>query len=94
MPFYFKPHSPEWFRALEAFDPSKAVITRLAVTISGSLDVCSICGDDPAHDYQLIDKFVDKDAIATIKLCDDCLRLKRKFHKEKYVPFRLTGKST
>ena len=93
MPFYFEPHTVEWFEALEAFDPSKAAITRMVVERLGSLDVCSICGDDPARDYQLIDRFMQRNAVATIRLCDDCLRIKRKVHKERFIPYRQINKS-
>jgi hypothetical protein len=86
MPFYFKPHSPEWFQALEAFDPRKASITRMAIEFAGSFEVCSLCGDDPARDYQLVDEFMEDNAVATIRLCDDCLGIKRKVHNEKLVP--------
>jgi hypothetical protein len=88
MPFYFTPHSPQWFKALESFDPSKAAITRMVVEITGSLDVCSICGDDPAYDYQLVDKFMQKNAVATIRLCDDCLRIKKKIHRERFILYK------
>lgn len=81
MPFYFKPHTSEWFRALRAFDVTKAAMTETVVKSAGSLDVCSICGDDPAKDYELVDKFMERNAVATIRLCDDCLRIKEKFTK-------------
>ena len=89
MPYYYVPHSPEWFRAMESFDPIKAAITRMAIEAAGSLDVCSICGDSPARDYKLVDKYMQKNAVATIRLCDDCLRIKKKVHMEVFVPFNM-----
>ncbi len=86
MPIYLKPHSPEWFRALEDFDPSKAAMTWSVIKKFG-FEVCSICGDVPAHDYQLIDGFMERNAVATIKLCDDCLQIKERIHKEKFILF-------
>lgn len=89
MPYYYVPHSPEWFHAMESFDPIKAAITRMVIEVTGSLDVCSICGDDPAYDYRLVDKYMQKNAVATIRLCDDCLRIKKKIHREVFVPFKM-----
>jgi hypothetical protein len=87
MPFYFKPHTPEWFEALEAFDPIKATVTKIVVETLGNLNVCSVCGDDPAQDYELLDKFMQKNAVATIRLCDDCLKIKMQVHREELSHF-------
>ncbi|MCE9647259.1 MAG: hypothetical protein K8S20_14780 [Chloroflexi bacterium] len=88
MPHYDKPYSRKWFRALEAFDPSKAEITRLALLrAGGNLDVCQICGDSPAADYQLIGD-MEPDAVAVARLCDYCLNLKIAIHKEKFIPYK------
>ena len=88
MPHYFTPHTPEWFRAQKAFAPAKAAMTQVAVRFGANLNVCSICGDEPAQDYQLIDEFMEDDALATIRLCDDCLRIKKAIHREILVPYR------
>ena len=88
MPYYYRPYSRKWFRALEAFDPSKAEITRLALLrAGGDLDVCQICGDSPAADYQLIDENMESNAVAVARLCDDCLNLKIAIHEEKFIRF-------
>ena len=88
MPFYFKPHTPEWFRAMEAFDPVKAEITKDVIATFGRMDVCSVCGEDPADDYQIIDSFMQSNAVATIRLCDDCLRFRVVIHQETFIPYR------
>ncbi len=87
MPYYFKPHTPEWFEALEAVDPIKATVTKIVVQSLGRLNVCSVCGEDPAQDYEMIDKHMQKNAVATIRLCDDCLKIKLKVHREKLSRF-------
>ncbi len=84
MPLYPKPHSQEWFEALEKFNPMQAAIVKQVVATIGRLDVCSICGDNPAKDYKLIAKGLPEDAVATIRLCDDCLNMREHMYKEKY----------
>ena len=85
MTTYLKPHSPEWFKALEAFDTVQAAHSRKIVELAGTPDVCSVCGDDPASDYKLIHPKPHKDAVATIRLCDDCRMIKER-HGESFVP--------
>jgi len=87
MPLYFKPHTPEWFRALEANDPGKAQISKMAIEFAGHAEVCSLCGDSPAEDYELIDLDMEADAVATIRLCDVCLGIKTQLYKEILIPF-------
>lgn len=73
-----EPHSEAWFDALEAFNAQQARHTRLILERAGRKDVCSICGDAPARDYLLNDASLPVDAVATLRLCKDCLRLRRK----------------
>jgi hypothetical protein len=91
MPRYYRPYSRKWFRALEAFDPIKAEMTKLALLrAGGNLNVCQICGDSPAADYQLIDENMESNAVAVARLCDDCLNLKIAIHKEKFTAYKST----
>lgn len=71
MTYYYKPHSPEWFEALAAFNPMQAAMTKQMIAMSGRDDVCSVCGDDPAIDYKLNGSLPEK-AVGTLRLCDDC----------------------
>lgn len=73
---YFTPHSPEWFAALEAFDQIQATHTRTILKAAGRDDVCSVCGDDPALDYRLVSPKPHPKAVATLRLCDDCLTIR------------------
>jgi hypothetical protein len=87
MPFYFTPHTTAWFLALEEFDPIEAEITKVATGFGTNLDGCSICGDDPAEDYELVDIFMEDNAVATIRLCGDCFRMKTIVQGETLVPY-------
>jgi hypothetical protein len=86
MPIYPKPHSRDWFRALEAFNPEQAAMTKKILELAGRDDVCSFCGDDPAKDYQLVGEHFEKDTVTTIRLCDDCRRIRESMYNEKFVP--------
>lgn len=72
-----RPHSPEWFNALEIWNPKQAAMTKYITEQMGSHDVCSICGDDPAKDYRLPATHRPLGAVDTLRLCDDCLRIRR-----------------
>ena len=86
MPIYHRPHSQKWFAVLAAFDQIQAAHTRAIVERAGREDVCGICGDDPANDYEIVAPGPHKDAVATIRLCDDCRQI-REMGGESYRPF-------
>jgi len=75
-PSHLVPHSPEWFAILDRWDPPQAMMTRQAIQLAGSPDVCSICGDDPASDYYLPAKYRSAGGVDTLRLCEDCLRIR------------------
>lgn len=80
------PHTPEWFAALERFDARQASITEQVVSLAGSEDVCSVCGDTPAHDHEIVKPVPVDGAVATVRLCDHCLDM-RTGAGEGFVPF-------
>ena len=86
MPLYPEPHSKEWFDDLESFNPQQAAQTREVLNLAGRKDVCSVCGDDPASDYKVIGENMPADAVASIRLCDDCREMRSSMHGEKYEP--------
>jgi hypothetical protein len=90
MPSYAKPHTPEWFAELEAFDYVQANIARRAVELAGSPDVCSLCGDDPAADYKLVQPVPVAGSVATIRLCDGCSFI-RELDGESFIPLKDAG---
>ena len=80
---YLKPHSPEWFKVLEKTNPQQAAMTLQVISLSGSDDVCSTCGDDPAKDYE-----VEGATPNTIRLCDDCHEIRQVMHRENLLKSR------
>jgi hypothetical protein len=72
-----RPHSPEWFVSMDGWDPVKAAVTRFVIEQEGRDDVCSVCGDDPAVDYRLEKAFRPPGGPDTLRLCDDCLEIRR-----------------
>lgn len=75
---YLRPHTPEWFAAMEVWDPPRAAMTRKMIELAGSPDVCSICGDEPAHDYRLEEADRPAGGVATLRLCADCLEIRQR----------------
>jgi hypothetical protein len=59
--------------------------TKSIVDRSCSVDVCSVCGDDPAKDYRLAAPYRPLGGVDTLRLCDDCLGFRRQ--GEPYDPF-------
>lgn len=83
---YLTPHSSEWFSALDVFDPAQAAHTRQILKAAGRSDVCSVCGDHPAEDFQMVGENVHPVAVASIRLCDDCRNMRQAMNGEKYEP--------
>ncbi|OON62464.1 hypothetical protein B0920_03115 [Massilia sp. KIM] len=69
-----RPHTPEWFTSLREWNPKQVAMVWAAVGVSGRLDVCSICADDPARDYALVS--LPPVGPGTLRLCDDCYRIR------------------
>lgn len=86
MPLYPEPHSEEWFSALEAIDPIQAAQTRQILKSAGRNDVCGVCGDAPATDLRLVTKGLPENALASIRLCDDCRKMRGSMYGETYAP--------
>ncbi|WP_298109507.1 YiiX/YebB-like N1pC/P60 family cysteine hydrolase [Bradyrhizobium sp.] len=73
----FRPHSPEWFSAMDQWDPVKAAMTRFIVNDAGRDDVCSVCGDEPAADYRLEKALRPAGGPDTLRLCDECVEIRK-----------------
>ncbi len=73
---YLTPHSKEWFAALAKFDPQEAAHTKQILKSAGSTEVCSLCGSEPARDYQVMNKWFANGVVATFRLCEDCLSMR------------------
>jgi hypothetical protein len=66
-----RPHTPEWFEALEVWNPVQAELTRKYIQDAGNPDICSVCGDDPASDYRLEEAYRPPSGVDTLRLCAD-----------------------
>jgi hypothetical protein len=82
---YLRPHSPEWFDALDKSNPKQAAQTRQILSAVGREDVCSVCGDQPALDYTLASEQAAASDVSTLKLCADCLVIRRDVHRENFI---------
>lgn len=80
------PHTHEWFSELRRWNPLQATMTEQTIQLAGSVDVCSVCGDDPAYDYLLMDKNPAPGAVLSLRLCNDCLEIRSKQYGESFTP--------
>ena len=72
MAAYPSPHSAERFAVLDAFNSVQVVHTRKTVKSVGCADVWSVCGDGPAKDFKIAAKSLPAEAVASIRLRDEC----------------------
>lgn len=82
---FLVPHTEGWFAALHPWDPVQAMLTSKVLEITGRMDVCSVCGDDPARDYRLEEGHRPPAGVDTLRLCEDCLVIRRS-SGESFVP--------
>jgi hypothetical protein len=80
MTAHLKAHSPEWFKALEKINPMQADQTRQILSLVGRDDVCSVCGDDPAPEYETVGENVPR-----LRLCEDCRHLRVSMYGQKFL---------
>jgi len=73
------------FDALSAFNAPQAAHTRQIVQMAGHIHVCSVCGDEPASDYHLDGRDLPRNAVRTLRLCEDCLGI-RQAQGEPFMP--------
>lgn len=81
-----KPHTPEWFSALEKVAPHQAEQTRAVIRLAGRDDVCSICGDVDSADYKIVSEQSAPGVIDTLRLCGDCLKIRKEMQGELFHP--------
>ena len=81
---YLTPHSKEWFAALALRDPGQAARTRQIISLAGNAEVCGVCGDDPAKDYEVVGVTFAPKTPATMRLCDDCKSIRERMHDERF----------
>jgi hypothetical protein len=86
MPAGLKPHSPEWFSALDASNPTQAAHTRQILKAAGRTDVCSVCGDHHADDYAAMVENLPSGVVTSIRLCSDCRTMRELMDGHRYEP--------
>jgi hypothetical protein len=69
---YLKPHSVQWFAALEHFDAIQAFHTRQIIEQAGREDICGVCGSDPASDYRVPINGAAIHVVLSVRLCEGC----------------------
>lgn len=72
------PHSEHWFSIIDRVEPRLGQIARMSIKAMGSADVCSSCGD-PADDYRLVNAAEAMPGVPSLRLCPDCLGIRRGF---------------
>lgn len=70
------PHSEQWFSIIDRVEPALGQIARKSTIGMKSPDVCSTCGD-PAQDYLLINAAEMMPGVPSLRLCTDCLGIRR-----------------
>lgn len=77
MSLNLKPHSTEWFAALEKINLHQGAQTRLMIELAGRDDVCSTCGDEESADRKVSSDQVSRGTLDTLRHCDDCAKIRR-----------------
>jgi len=80
-----KPHTKEWFLALQGAAPGQAAHTRQILKVAGRDDVCSVCGDHPASDFRIVSRGIPVGAPTQIRLCGNCRQMREILLGERYT---------
>lgn len=75
------PHSELWFSIVDRVEPQLGAIARHSILTAKSTEVCSSCGD-PARDYRLANAADAMPGVPALRLCDDCVAIRRGFGEE------------
>ena len=58
----------------------------MVIRRAGRQEVCSVCGDHPADDFEVTDPDLPADAVATFMLCSVCVVIRREIFGEQLGP--------
>lgn len=75
------PHSELWFLIVDRVEPRLGAIARHSIRSASSTEVCSSCSD-PAHDYRLANGADAMPGVPSLRLCDDCVEIRRGFGED------------
>ena len=82
---YLKPHTPEWFQALESVNPMQATQTRQLIASAGRDDICTTCGDEVSAEYRIAGEEAAQSPVSTLRLCGDCVKIRSDLYGERFV---------
>ncbi|CAL4868281.1 hypothetical protein MMA231_02556 [Asticcacaulis sp. MM231] len=74
-----EPHTDIWFSIVDRVEPRLAAIARTSISCTGSVYICSSCGDDPTNDYFLLNAAEAMPGVPMLRLCDDCVAIRRNY---------------
>jgi hypothetical protein len=74
-----EPHSEMWFSIVDRVEPRLGALARLAIQSEKNTMVCSSCGDGPITDYRIVNAAEAMPGVPSLRLCDDCVRIRRGF---------------
>lgn len=72
-----EPHSESWFAIVDRVEPMLGLMARASIEATGSLEVCSSCGDTPAKDLRIVNEADAMPGVPSLRLCGDCAGIRR-----------------
>ncbi len=72
-----EPHTAYWWSVVGRVEPVLAALSRQAVDSEGSVDVCTLCGDQPASAYRVVNGGETMPGVPSLRLCEGCIEIRR-----------------
>lgn len=72
-----EPHTLYWWSLIDRVEPRIAALSRHAVALGGSIEVCTSCADQPAASYRVVNGAEAMPGVPSLRLCDDCIGIRR-----------------
>ncbi|MGY8633546.1 YiiX/YebB-like N1pC/P60 family cysteine hydrolase [Bradyrhizobium sp. 14AA] len=82
-----EPHTEYWWSLIDRVEPKLAALSRHAVSAEGRTDICSSCGDHPANAYRVVNGAETMPGVPSLRLCDECLEIRRGIMGNLLMPF-------
>lgn len=89
-----EPHTDHWWSLIDRVEPKLAALSRHAVSAEGRTDVCSSCGDYPSHAYRVVNGAETMPGVPSLRLCDECLEIRRGIMGNLLMPFLSRSRNT
>ncbi|KTE04344.1 hypothetical protein ATE68_01455 [Sphingopyxis sp. H038] len=68
-----EPHSPIWFVIVDRLARRFGQQVRFTLQCEGSHSICTICGDQPIGDFQIVEAVTTPRGVPSLRLCTACL---------------------